>query len=193
VAGGPAFSFVYRENLEMLAARGADLAWFNPAGDEAIPPGAGVVYLGGGFPEVHVEALSANEPMRAAVRAAVRSGGTMVAECGGLLYLCRSLDGAPMCGVVPADAAMTGRLRLGYRSATAAGSWLHDAGTPVRAHEFHYGSVTPGAGSTPAWVMGERAEGFVERGVHASFLHGHWAATPEVADRLVRRALGRVA
>jgi cobyrinic acid a,c-diamide synthase len=134
--------------------------------------------------------------MRAAVRSFVGPGeaaGALVAECGGLLYLCRSLDGAPMCGVLEADAAMGGRLTLGYRAATAAGSWLYDAGTPVRAHEFHYGSVTPGAGSTPAWVMDGRAEGFVEGGVHASFLHGHWAATPGVADRLVRRALGAAA
>jgi cobyrinic acid a,c-diamide synthase len=193
VASGPAFSFVYRENLEMLSAREADLVPFDPAADEAVPPGAGVLYLGGGFPEVHAEALSANGRMRAAVRAFAASGGAVVAECGGLLYLCRSLGGAPMCGVLDADAAMTERLTLGYRTATAAGSWLFDAGTPVRAHEFHYGSVTPGAGPEPAWVVGERAEGFVEGGVHASFLHGHWAATPGVADRLVQRALERVA
>jgi cobyrinic acid a,c-diamide synthase len=193
VAGGPAFSFVYRENLEMLAARGAELAFFDPAADEEIPPGAQALYLGGGFPEVHAAALSSNEPMRTAVRAFVASGGAVVAECGGLLYLCRSLDGVPMCGVLGADAAMTGRLTLGYRTATAAGSWLFDPGTPVRAHEFHYGSVTPEAGSAPAWVVGERAEGFAEGGIHASFLHGHWAATPGVPDRLVRRALGRAA
>lgn len=193
VASGPAFSFVYRENLEMLSARGADLAFFDPVVDEALPPGTRVLYLGGGFPEVHAAALSANEPMRAAVRAFVVAGGVVMAECGGLLYLCRSLDGAPMCGVLDAEASMTGRLTLGYRTATAARSWLFEAGTPVRAHEFHYGSVTPGAGSEPAWLLGDRAEGFVEPGIHASFLHGHWAATPSVADRLVGRALGRAA
>ena len=193
VASGPAFSFVYRENLEMLTARAAELTLFDPAVDEAIPPDAGALYLGGGFPEVHAEALSANEPMRAAVRAFAASGGAVVAECGGLLYLCRLLGGVPMCGVLDADAAMTGRLTLGYRTATAAGSWLFDAGSSVRAHEFHYSSVTPGASGAPAWLLGERAEGFVQGGVHASFLHGHWAATPAVADRLVQRALGRAA
>lgn len=193
VATGPAFSFVYRENLEMLAARGADLVPFDPAADESVPAGTGALYLGGGFPEVHAEALSANGRMRAAVRAFAASGGAVVAECGGLLYLCRSLGGVPMCGVLDADAAMTERVTLGYRTATAAASWLFDAGAPVRAHEFHYSSVTPGAGPAPAWVVGERAEGFVEGGVHASFLHGHWAATPGVAGRLVQQALGRAA
>jgi cobyrinic acid a,c-diamide synthase len=193
VAGGRAFSFVYRENLEMLSARGACLAFFDPTVDEALPAGTRAVYLGGGFPEVHAAALSANEPMRASVRAFVAAGGAVVAECGGLLYLCRSLDGAPMCGVLEADASMTERLTLGYRTATAAGSWLFEAGTPVRAHEFHYASVTPAAGCAPAWLLGERAEGFVHSGLHASFLHGHWAATPGVPDRLVARAIRRAA
>lgn len=188
VGAGPAFSFVYRENLELLEAAGARLAPFDPCRDEGLPEGTAAVYLGGGFPEVHAPALAANEPMRDAVTAFARGGGPVVAECGGLLYLCRSLDGAPMCGLLEAEAAMTGRVHLGYRTATAAGSWLFGAGTPVRAHEFHYGSVTPPAGASPAWRMDGRAEGFVQSGVHASFLHGHWAATPGAAARLVERA-----
>ena len=188
VAAGPAFSFVYRENLELLEAGGARLAPFDPCRDEGLPEETAAVYLGGGFPEVHAQALAANEPMRAAVAAFARGGGPVVAECGGLLYLCRSLGGAPMCGLLAAEAAMTGRLHLGYRTATAAGSWLFEEGTPVRAHEFHYGSVTPPAGASPAWRLDGRTEGFVEAGVHASFLHGHWAATPDAAARLVGRA-----
>jgi cobyrinic acid a,c-diamide synthase len=193
VAAGPAFSFVYRENLELLRAAGAHLAFFDPGMDEALPDGTGAIYLGGGFPEVHAGALSANMPMRAAIHAFAGAGGPVVAECGGLLYLCRSLDGAPMCGLVDAEAVMTSRLSLGYRTATAAGSWLFEAGVPVRAHEFHYGAVKPAAGASPAWRMGGRDEGFVQPGVHASFLHGHWAATPGVARRLVDRARKRAA
>jgi cobyrinic acid a,c-diamide synthase len=142
---------------------------------------------------VHAAALSANEPARAAVRSFAAAGGAVVAECGGLLYLCRSLDGAPMCGVLAAEGAMTGRLTLGYRTAIAARSWVFGSGVPVRAHEFHYGSVSPAAGRTPAWHVRERAEGFVDSGVHASFLHAHWAATPQVPDRIVARALGSAA
>lgn len=185
VAGGPAFSFVYTENLELLTAAGAELAPFDPTRDEALPDGTQALYLGGGFPEAHAEALSANAPLRAAVAA---FDGPVVAECGGLLYLCRELDGLPMCGVLDARAAMTDRLVLGYREAEAASrSTLWRAGERLRGHEFHYSTVSPGAGDTPAWHL-PRTEGFVTGRVHASYLHTHWAATPHVARRFLEAA-----
>jgi cobyrinic acid a,c-diamide synthase len=187
VAAGPVFTFCYEENLELLRARGADVAFFDPAADEALPAGAGAVLIGGGFPEVHTETLASNEPMRAAIRAFAEAGRPLVAECGGLLYLCRSLDGRPMCGVIDAHASMGNRLTLGYRSATAASpSAIAQPGFSVRGHEFHYSTVTPLSGEAAAWSFwaGSR-EGFVDRGVHASYLHTHWAAFPEIADRLV--------
>ena len=190
VAGGPAFTFTYAEHLELLAAAGAEVAWFDPAADERLPAGAGAVYLPGGFPEAHGQALAANARLRAEVAAFAAAGGPVLAECGGLLYLCRSLDGAPMCGVLPAEARMSGSLTLAYREAVAAaGSVAFPAGARVRAHEFHHASVAPGAGPTPAWALdGGAAEGWVAGSVHASFLHTHWAARPEVAARLVAAA-----
>jgi cobyrinic acid a,c-diamide synthase len=193
VAAGPAFSFGYAEHAELLAAAGAEVATFDPTRDERLPEGAQALYLGGGFPEAHVEALSANAPLRGAVRAHAAAGRPIVAECGGFLYLSRSLNGYRMCEVLPADARMTGRLTLGYREAEAAASsvaWR--AGQAVRAHEFHHGVVAPVAGSPPAWRFPreDRAEGFVTGGVHASFLHPHWAATPEVPARLVAAGKG---
>lgn len=188
VAGGPAFSFMYRENLELLSARGAELVPFDPAADESIPRGAGALYLGGGFPEVYGEQLSANRRLRSQVADFAASGGSVVAECGGLLYLCRTLDGRPMCGVLRAEARMTDRLTLGYRSATAPSrAWLVDAGTEVPGHEFHYSVVTPPAGRLPAWRVEGRPEGFAAGGVHASYVHTHWAAFPQFADRFVGR------
>ncbi|MGH8886161.1 MAG: cobyrinate a,c-diamide synthase [Egibacteraceae bacterium] len=185
VAGGPAFSFVYTENLELLAAAGAEIAPLDPTRDEALPDGTQALYLGGGFPEAHAEALSANAPLRAAVAA---FDGPVLAECGGLLYLCRQLDGLPMCGVLDAQAAMTDRLTLGYREAEAAtGSALWDLGARVCGHEFHYSTATPGAGAAPAWRL-PRTEGFVTGRVHASYLHTHWAATPDVARRFLEAA-----
>ncbi|HEV8653576.1 MAG TPA: cobyrinate a,c-diamide synthase [Actinomycetes bacterium] len=185
VAGGPAFSFVYTENLELLAAAGAELLPLDPTRDEALPEGTQALYLGGGFPEAYAEALSANAPLR---RAVAGFGGPVLAECGGLLYLCRELDGLPMCGVLPAGAAMTDRLVLGYREAEAAtGSALWARGERARGHEFHYSAVTPGAGPAPAWQLG-RPEGFVAGRVHASYLHTHWAATPQVARRFLEVA-----
>ncbi len=190
VAGGSAFSFVYPETLELLAAAGADLQTFDPTTDPSLPDGADALYLGGGFPEVHADALSANAPLRATVAAFVAAGRPLVAECGGLLYLCRSLDGRPMCGVVDADATTGGALTLGYRDATAAGdSPLWRAGATVRGHEFHVSAVTPRAGATPAWTFAPGgAEGFATAALHASYLHTHWAATPQVAGNLVAAA-----
>ena len=189
VASGPAFTFTYQEHLELLAARGVEPVPFDPAADAALPEGAGALYLGGGFPEAYGEALAANEPMRRAVRAFAAAGRPVVAECGGLLYLARELDGHPMCGVLPATARMTGRLVLGYRQAVAAAdSPLAAAGQARRGHEFHYSELTPAAGDPPAWRAGGRPEGFATGTLHASYLHTHWAATPEVADRLAAAA-----
>lgn len=194
IARGPAFSFHYTENLELLAAAGAELVPFDPTADEALPPEVDGLVLAGGFPEVHGEALAAAANVRHEVAALAASGAPALAECGGLLYLCRSLDGHPMCGVLDAEATMSSRLTLGYREAVAVtASALWPAGTRVRGHEFHYSSVTPGGGAHAAWTLRargrERAEGHVRGGVHASYLHTHWAATPLAATRLVDAAV----
>jgi cobyrinic acid a,c-diamide synthase len=117
----------------------------------------------------------------------------VLAECGGLLYLAAELDGRRMCGVIPGRARMGERLTLGYREATSAshhGVWPH--GSAVRGHEFHMSVVEPSAGDEPAWTLRargtERPEGHVTGGVHASYLHTHWAATPAAASRFVAAA-----
>ena len=189
VAGGAAFTFCYTETMELLTAAGADVVTVDPLRDEALPAGTGALVLGGGFPEVHASDLSANEPLRADVARLARSGAPVVAECAGLLYLARELDGLPMCGVLDATARMTPRLTLGYRDAVAAGSSvLTPAGTAVRGHEFHRTTVVPGNPAAPAWTFGGREEGFVQGGVHASYLHLHWAGYPGLARRLVAAA-----
>ncbi|MGI8911807.1 MAG: cobyrinate a,c-diamide synthase, partial [Rubrobacteraceae bacterium] len=103
VAAGPSFSFLYRENLEVMEGAGAEIVAFDPTSDENLPPGTDALYLGGGFPETYAEALSVNEPLKEQVRAFAGSGRPVVAECGGLLYLCRELDDHPMCGVFDAE------------------------------------------------------------------------------------------
>ncbi|WP_310727272.1 cobyrinate a,c-diamide synthase [Streptomyces sp. N2A] len=195
VAGGAAFTFSYAEHAELLAAAGADVAPFDPLHDERLPPGTRGLVIGGGFPEVYAPDLSANEPLRAAVAALAASGAPVSAECAGLLYLSRAIDGKPMCGVLPAEARMTERLTLGYREAVAlADNALAAAGTRVRGHEFHRTVLEPGAGDRPAWGLTHperRVEGFVAGGVHASYLHVHWAAEPSLAARLVAGAARR--
>ncbi|MCE4944662.1 MULTISPECIES: cobyrinate a,c-diamide synthase [Streptomyces] len=192
VAGGPAFTFSYAEHVELLTAAGAEVVPFDPLRDERLPDGTRGLVIGGGFPEVYAPELSANAPLRAAVAELAASGAPVSAECAGLLYLARSLDGKPMCGVLPADGRMTERLTLGYREAVAlSDNALAAAGTRVRGHEFHRTVLEPGAGASPAWGVTHprrAVEGFVAGGVHASYLHVHWAAEPALAGRLVAGA-----
>ncbi|MFI2782007.1 cobyrinate a,c-diamide synthase [Streptomyces sp. ALB3] len=194
VAGGAAFTFAYAEHAELLTAAGAEVVVFDPLRDEKLPAGTAGLVIGGGFPEVYAPELSANEPLRRAVTDLARSGAPVAAECAGLLYLARELDGRPMCGVLDASARMSERLTLGYRQAVAVSdSVLAVAGTRLRGHEFHRTVLEPGAGATPAWGLHQperRVEGFVQRGVHASYLHTHWAAEPGVARRFVEQCRG---
>jgi cobyrinic acid a,c-diamide synthase len=142
---------------------------------------------------VYAAELSANAALREAVRGFAAGGGAVVGECGGLLWLGNELDGRPMCGVVPAAARMTDRLTLGYRLASAAhDSWYTgSAGDPVRAHEFHYSTMTPPAGPRAAWQIGDRPEGYATARVHASYLHTHWAGAPALAGNLARAGVSR--
>lgn len=194
VAGGAAFSFSYAEHAELLTAAGAEVVTFDPLNDEELPAGTAGLIIGGGFPEVYAPELSANEPLRKAVAELALSGAPVAAECAGLLYLTRELDGKPMCGVLDAHSRMSERLTLGYREAVAVSdSPLAAVGTRMRGHEFHRTVVEPGAGAAPAWGMHSpqrRVEGFVQQGVHASYLHTHWAAEPGVARRFVERCGG---
>ncbi|MFE9648548.1 cobyrinate a,c-diamide synthase [Streptomyces sp. NPDC006365] len=191
IAGGPAFTFSYAEHAELLSAAGAEVVTFDPLHDEQLPDGTAGLVIGGGFPEVYASELSANEPLRKAIAELAFSGAPVAAECAGLLYLSRELDGQPMCGVLEATARMDERLTLGYRDAVAVSdSVLAAAGTRMRGHEFHRTVVEPGAGAAPAWGLhapGRRVEGFVQQGVHASYVHTHWASAPGVARRFVER------
>ncbi|MGE4425406.1 MAG: cobyrinate a,c-diamide synthase [Solirubrobacteraceae bacterium] len=191
IARGPAFSFHYTENLELLEAAGATLVPFDPLVDEALPEDTDALVLAGGFPEVFGAELAANVPLRTAIRAHAASGRAILAECGGLLYLGGALDEHEMCGVLPLRATMGRRLSLGYREATAvtATPW-QPAGHVVRGHEFHYSTVEPtDPGAAPAWRLASRSvtrdDGIVRGGVQAGYLHVHWAAFPELAAGFV--------
>ncbi|GII66326.1 hydrogenobyrinate a,c-diamide synthase [Sphaerisporangium krabiense] len=186
VAGGKAFTFGYAEQAELIAAAGATVAVFDPLTDERLPEGTAALVLPGGFPEVYAGELSANEPLRRAVAA---FGGPIAAECAGLLYLCRELDGRPMCGVVNATAAMTDTLTLGYRAAVAVrDSVLTREGERYHGHEFHRTRVTPATGDRPLYRWREAADGFGGPRLAASYLHLHWAGSPHLAARLVTAA-----
>jgi cobyrinic acid a,c-diamide synthase len=185
VAGGAAFTFGYTEQAELLEAAGARVASFDPLHDEALPAGTSGLIIGGGFPELHAAELSANERLRGQVAALARRGAPLAAECAGLLYLGRTLDGRPMCGVLDCRATMTQKLTLGYRTATAVtDSVLARTGERVRGHEFHRTAVAPPSGVRAAWRFSSgELEGYVAGAGIASYLHTHWAGHPAAASR----------
>ena len=186
VAGGRAFTFAYAETSELLRAAGCDPVVFDPTTDEQLPDGTQGLYLGGGFPEMHAAELSGNEALRGQIREAVRAGLPTVAECAGLLYLCRAVDGTPMVGAVDAEAVMAPRLTLAYRTATTATSnLLGRADEQVTGHEFHRTRLLEPP-PDPAWSFGGGlTDGVAGPTLHAAYLHTHWAGHPQLAARFV--------
>lgn len=197
VARDEAFSFTYQDNLDLLRAAGADLAFFSPLHDVDLPPRAACVVLSGGFPEIYATQLAANAGMREALRRAHRRGTPIYAECGGLMYLTETisdLEGRehPMVGLLPGRSRMGTRLTLGYRLAQAAeDSWLLAAGETVRGHEFHYSAwedrppdLPPAYYLLPPDGQGEpRPEGVHLGNLWASYVHLHLWSKPELAGR----------
>jgi cobyrinic acid a,c-diamide synthase len=195
VAAGRAFTFTYTDTVDALEAAGLDVVPFDPARDERLPSDVSGLIAGGGFPEVHAAELAANAPLLADVRDRIGAGLPTWAECGGLLWLCESLDGRPMVGAVPAHGHMTDRLTLGYRAATA----VHDgpvvaAGAQLRGHEFHYSAVEPAGDAlrlSSRW--GERSEGFAGPSLLATYLHVHPGGDPSPVTRFARACAAHAA
>ncbi|CAN5755736.1 cobyrinate a,c-diamide synthase [soil metagenome] len=198
VARDAAFDFYYEDNLDLLRDLGAEIRFFSPLTDAELPPDAGALYLGGGYPELHAEALFINLPLRRAIRAFAAAGGPIYAECGGLMYLSEALLDARgtrhiMVGLVPGTSRMRERVTLGYREVEALrNSPIARAGQRVRGHEFHFSILdTPPAAPAYRRVDGEEVEGIVcgPRGnVLASYIHVHFGTDPRLAEQLVGSA-----
>jgi cobyrinic acid a,c-diamide synthase len=185
MAGGRAFTFRYAETEELLRAAGCEVAVFDPMTDPSLPAGTAAIYLGGGFPEVHARELTDNVVLRRELAAALADGVPAVAECAGLLYLCRSLDSSPMVGAIAADATMTERLTLRYPTMTATtDNLLSRAGELCTGHEFHRTRTDPPHAGAPAWTLDGSDVGFAGPTLHASYVHTHWAGHPQFAQRL---------
>lgn len=156
VASDAAFSFIYPANMRALTQRTdmrVTLRRFSPLADETLPPDTDLLYLPGGYPELYARELEANRSMRRSIGAYCLEGGRTLAECGGMIYLTRDIDGAAMCGVLPASCTMAdARLRLGYRTVSL------DGGLTVRGHEFHYSRLR-GAESLPSMARITDARG----------------------------------
>ena len=191
-----AFHFYYAAGLRTLEALGARLVPFSPLRDSALPQGTQALVLGGGFPELYAAQLSANESLAAVIRA---FAGPIYAECGGMMYLARSLTDAqgnrvPMLGLVPADVEMAERLQsFGYAEGrTLVPSILGPAGTRLRGHEFHWSRLSAGEPSALELSRHGRAtkrEGFVAGNLFASYFHIDFAAHPAAARAFLQAAV----
>ena len=198
VAKDKAFCFYYEASLEVLRDLGAELVAFSPLYDETLPRQIQGLYLGGGYPELYARELAENETMRRSVYNAVMGGMPTVAECGGFLYLHRTLQDEagkpwPMTGCLDAEGYPTGKLsRFGYVTLTAkTDSLLFRRGETMPAHEFHYwDSTAPGAAFTARKPQSERhwMAGVATDSLYAGFPHFHFAAKPEAARRFVEAA-----
>ncbi len=195
-----AFTFYYPENLEALRDAGAELLFMDALHDTSLP-GVDALYIGGGFPEMFMQDLSANRGLRLDIRAAARGGLPIYAECGGLMYLARRVvwgnRSAEMVGALPCDVEMTERPQgHGYVIAEAVdGNPFLPAGAIVRGHEFHNSRVVDWQGDLSAAYrllrgngLGGGRDGLVYRNVLASYTHLHSAGSPGWAEGLVARA-----
>lgn len=188
VAQDEAFCFTYAETLEAFRDAGAEVVFFSPLRDTALPENIGGLYLPGGYPELHARELSENTSLLREIKRKIESGLPTAAECGGFLYLGQSLTDAegqswPMAGVLPGEAKDAGRLvRFGYAALSAdSDSLLFRAGESFPIHEFHHWDSTANGTALAAKKPVGGAEwrcGFVNEHFYAGFPHLYWAGTP---------------
>jgi len=207
IAFDAAFHFYYQDLFDEMELRGCELIRFSPMENNSLPERLDVLYIGGGYPEEHAEALSANLPMLTEIRQFAASGRPVYAECGGLIYLSRSLetlDGKqyPLAGLLPANTRMLNRKKsLGYVEVTLKEDSLWGVkGAIWRGHEFHYSELTEDPTVNPDWKTIYRArrplsgiaadEGFQSGRVLASYIHLHLASRPEAVERFITRCGG---
>ena len=201
VAQDAAFHFYYPDNLEALAAQGAELVPFSPLQDATLPTGLDGIYLGGGYPEEQAARLAANNGMLTELRAFITSGRPVYAECGGLMYLSRGielLDGSRhrMLGVLPLYTRMLPqRKALGYVEVTLQqDSLLGTAGAVLRGHEFHYSEIIEA--ETGHWARPYQSAtrnrglagccGYQQGNLLASYIHLQFAAHPHAAAQFIQ-------
>lgn len=186
VARDQVFAFLYHSNLDLLVEMGAQIKFFSPLNDSALPE-VDALYLPGGYPELHIESLAANESMKADVCSHYAAGKAIVAECGGMLYLLDSLSDnegltGSMAGVLPAKAEMQTRLtNLG----------LHSVVLPegeLRGHTFHHSKMQcdldPVAYTKPARHHGTAEAVYRQERLTATYLHFYFPSSPETSARL---------
>lgn len=197
VAQDLAFCFYYPDNLELLEAEGAELVRFSPLNDQVLP-NVDMLYLGGGYPELHGEALAGNVTMRRAIRQFAERGGTIYAECGGMMYLTQAIrdfagTSHEMVGLFATEAVMQKQgLTMGYRTMELSQDCiLGVSGVTARGHEFHYSTLVPKGSLDYACTLRDARglskgqDGLTAGNTVALYTHLHFSSQPQIANSLV--------
>jgi cobyrinic acid a,c-diamide synthase len=205
LAQDDAFCFYYPQNLELFEERGFEIIRFSPLHDRKLPQQLDMIYFGGGYPENHGAALSQNQAMRAEIIEAYKRNLTIYAECGGFMYLCRSLrdmegEVYEMTGIFPFDTVMNKRLRkLGYRQVTLLKDCILGArGDLLKGHEFHYSDIDSGADSpetskktTRLYTLDNNShEGYSVGSALGSYVHLHFGDSVSAIDHIHKSIAG---
>lgn len=199
VARDPAFCFMYEDNLRLLRDAGAELVFFSPLSDSALPDSVRGIYLPGGYPELYGAQLAQNCGMKTSIRDTVAADMPVYAECGGFVYLTEGMeasenqDSADFAGIFPVRCRMLPRRKaLGYRSVELTDNVVTGtAGTTVRGHEFHYSEISKMPEEVERCYRVSRqgvilaAEGFRIRNCLASYIHLHFGSNPAIVGTFV--------
>jgi len=197
-----AFSFYYADAIELLKRNGASMVQFSPLWDSSPPEGVDGIYIGGGFPEVYALELERNDSMRSSLKTRIEGGLPTLAECGGLMYLTRSItgfegDSRSMVGVLEAGTIMERRLTLGYTEAhSVRDSILSKTGESLRGHEYHFSQLEAlPADAAFAFEMkrgkgiADGREGWQVHNTLACYSHTHLCSKPRAASRFLDACL----
>jgi cobyrinic acid a,c-diamide synthase len=195
VAYDSAFCFYYKDNFDLLKSMGAELVYFSPIKDNALPDDISGIIIGGGYPELYARELSDNEGMLRDIKDKIENGMPCLAECGGFMYLHSSMEDKngisyKMAGVLQADAVKTDKLvRFGYINISGDNDFIK-RGETIRAHEFHYWDSTDNGSSCRAEKpSGKRSWDCIhaDKNLFAGFAHLYYRSLPCFAERFKRK------
>ena len=200
VAKDAAFNFYYPENLELLESYGAEIVYFSPLANDALPENIEGLYIGGGFPEEFTSELSQNVRAKESIKLAIENGLPTLAECGGYMYLTQSIETTgqekhEMVGIIPGEVKMQSKLAaLGYREISGQNdNFLLTENQTARGHEFHYSTFhaneeIPYAYETKG-MRGTKQEGYLKFNLVAGYTHFHFASCLNLVENWVRKCL----
>jgi cobyrinic acid a,c-diamide synthase len=200
VAKDSAFNFYYPENLEIMEAKGIEIVYFSPLGDEELPEDVDGLYIGGGFPEEFALDLARNLKAKRSVKQAIENGLPTLAECGGFMYLTETIETTDkkkyeMVGIIPGIVQMQTRLAaLGYREISGQNANFILEDLSARGHEFHYSTFQAADEDVPyayetTGMRGVSKEGYLLHNLVAGYTHFHFASCPGMVENWIQRCL----